>query len=1311
MIFGIWAAVAVMAASWALSKLFSRDAESPTVDRPEVDMPLAEDGQPVPICYGRVRLRVPQVMWWKGAMREHPHLPKDELYLRASLQLGLGLHVANNDINRIYVGDRKVWQGFVAVEPPLADEARLMRDDTIVPRFDLNLWSSTPDGIPVLGRYGKIKWYPGTDTQGQSAFLVGNISDPVPNFRGFSYLLFEDCSLGPNSTPPAIHVEVVGYPDALNGASTREISNHANPMEVIYDLLTNPWGRLGLDTALIGTTSFQAAAVTLDDESHGISVLVDRATSCVDVIREILSNIDAVLYIDPLLGTLEIALIRDDYTVAALPEFTDDHMDLDGVEEMTQTTWENVIDQIRVSYEARLSNSKTTTAIAQNMATFYGRSPNRVRSRDLRYQYIKSWGQIRNVAARELSVASQPVLRARIPFNREAFDLRPGDVFRWSSDSYGWTDRVMRVVHVDFGGDDGNIKVLCFEDRFALDKPVFGDPVEVVPITFPDPQPATVRQTIEMPQWMGYRAEVEGLVANRDHARLFTLARPPGDDEDRYIPHISEDAGTTYTKDGEKRRFATYAKVQLAYNRTIEPYDTATHLRIKALSDPNVLQAQTEAQIRAGGNLVLGNAAAGQEIVSYESFDELAINAAAEVWIYDASTDVYVDETTDFNDAGDADWSPVPTSEAVDDYVAIGLADKFTKLDLDNANGTAGVGGTGTWQYWSESGQWLDLAGVTDGTSGFTATAADGQIVTFTAPTDWATRAINGGSSLYFIRFVVTGAYSTNPVYDQGTVGGVYRLKNIWRSQLDTSPINLAVNDDLWFVADDDVWLENLGELGLDGDEAAKIKLQTFDGVVGMDLADDTAEDLQLVNRSLLPYPVDTLLVAPEPAINAWDSADDARNEYPGETLEGDSDRWIVGPEILPSFLRRLRTQESIRRGDDADEDPDETDAVEGLGATTYDVDVDADGGGFVNIGNVSDDGTPINLEPVAFSTASASEALRVRTKRADDAADRYSFTSPEVKTRLAEYRQLLPNPSFDDATDGRGWTLVSGTVAYVDSADALGFDGKYVHATSSLAVLERVVDVQALSAPGKDAHLIFYARDLWSGSTDSVRVKMISETSSGTPTIPSDDSGDLTPSTTHWDRHVLSINNLHASTAQIRIRIELQFAAGVNVDGAVDGFDLRICGNLSADQVSNGGFNTDLTGWTANDIARAADAGASEGAGYVFGEDVPGGNITRTIALAGGFTTGDVIWLRCRRRDGANEDAGTVSLIAKDAGGNALRTATTGPTTTGDPEGIWQVQDLYLIIPNTCTQYTVGFETDGDAQFDDVSVHLCDLS
>ncbi len=146
---------------------------------------------------------------------------------------------------------------------------------------------------------------------------------------------------------------------------------------------------------------------------------------------------------------------------------------------------------------------------------------------------------------------------------------------------------------------------------------------------------------------------------------------------------------------------------------------------------------------------------------------------AVKAWQVDADGGpAYVDETTDFNSATSADVLPFPASEAVGDYFAVGLATKFGKLKLDNAGGTAGVGGTVAWEYWNGS-AWTALSGVTDGTTGFTAAAADGQVVSWTMPADWATTSINGSAQLYYVRARVTQVYTTNPVYDQGFVGGM----------------------------------------------------------------------------------------------------------------------------------------------------------------------------------------------------------------------------------------------------------------------------------------------------------------------------------------------------------------------------------------------------------------------------------------------------------------------------------------------------------------------------------------------------------
>ncbi len=151
----------------------------------------------------------------------------------------------------------------------------------------------------------------------------------------------------------------------------------------------------------------------------------------------------------------------------------------------------------------------------------------------------------------------------------------------------------------------------------------------------------------------------------------------------------------------------------------------------------------------------------GTVAVSNDSF--------AQVWQVDNTT--FVDQSSGANDATNANWTVFPATEDTSDYVAMGYRQKFKKVIFDYANGTAGVGGSVTWQYWNGS-TWAALSGVSDGTTGFTATAGDGKVLTFTVPTDWATTSLNGSQQLYYIRALVAGAYSTNPILDQGFIGG-----------------------------------------------------------------------------------------------------------------------------------------------------------------------------------------------------------------------------------------------------------------------------------------------------------------------------------------------------------------------------------------------------------------------------------------------------------------------------------------------------------------------------------------------------------
>ena len=141
------------------------------------------------------------------------------------------------------------------------------------------------------------------------------------------------------------------------------------------------------------------------------------------------------------------------------------------------------------------------------------------------------------------------------------------------------------------------------------------------------------------------------------------------------------------------------------------------------------------------------------------------------VWQYDDSTSTFVDETLDAKGTSNADWTLFPSTEAVNDYVAFGYTSTFTQLKFDYANGTAGIGGAVDWEYWNGT-TWNALSGLTDNTTGFTAAAADGLTVSWTLPSDWATRTLSSAESLYYVRAKISIVYPTNPVLDQGYVLG-----------------------------------------------------------------------------------------------------------------------------------------------------------------------------------------------------------------------------------------------------------------------------------------------------------------------------------------------------------------------------------------------------------------------------------------------------------------------------------------------------------------------------------------------------------
>lgn len=216
--------------------------------------------------------------------------------------------------------------------------------------------------------------------------------------------------------------------------------------------------------------------------------------------------------------------------------------------------------------------------------------------------------------------------------------------------------------------------------------------------------------------------------------------------------------------------------------------------------------------------------------------------SAAQVWQVAAVGPVFVDITTEYNDATVADFEPFPAAEALGDYFAVGMSEPFAQIVLDNTGGTAGTVGTVDWEYW-DGAAWQALGGVVDGTTGFTAGPSAGQTVSWTVPGDWAPVALGGSDPLYYVRAVVTLVYTVDPVYDSGTAAGdatwTATMDNIeqW-GQLNGSPswyinnIESRVDTDILLV---DAWVSARDMIFMAQTSDADL-LQGTPGNIGLDL-------------------------------------------------------------------------------------------------------------------------------------------------------------------------------------------------------------------------------------------------------------------------------------------------------------------------------------------------------------------------------------------------------------------------------------------------------------------------------------------
>jgi hypothetical protein len=461
--------------------------------------PTTTEDRHVPLIWGRVRQKGPNVIWFGDLLQDAiTEKIKTGLWSSERITTGFRYHLGMQlamcrgpdvVLKRVWIGDDEVFSGTVSTNT----------------FFDID----KPDlfGGEELGQGGvqaTCDFYTGSTTQAVNAYLnddarqrvASAITPTAPRYSGTCYMVARQftsaaplasnrgASLGMSTSIKPWSAELERYTGIFSGQGAGEdkVGVDANPVNVIYEILTNEeWG-FGKEVSVtdIDLPNFLAAADTMITEVNGFSMLLDRETPAKEILAELQRHIDGVVFLDQTTGKWAIKLARADYDIDTVPQLTDDNVS--EVRDYSRGSWADTTNTISVGYIKRDDDYKASFALAQDMAnamiqgngTIAGAS---TVSAKINYPGCKNSALASIFAWRALRAQSYPLARCTLIVNRQMWELSIGDVVAWTNARLGFTKLPMRITRIDYGRLQSNKMTLSVvQDVFQFSAASMGTP-------------------------------------------------------------------------------------------------------------------------------------------------------------------------------------------------------------------------------------------------------------------------------------------------------------------------------------------------------------------------------------------------------------------------------------------------------------------------------------------------------------------------------------------------------------------------------------------------------------------------------------------------------------------------------------------------------------------------------------------------------------------------------------------------------------------------------------------------------------------
>jgi hypothetical protein len=576
----------------------------------DLQFPRAAENAPIPPIWGRIRTKGPNTLW-VGDFLAKPIKKKVKTGLFSStkqivgyqyfvgLQLGLGMGPCT--LHRIWCDKEILWEGTANVD----GQALVINKP--------NLFGGKEKGG---GFTGTIRFYTGGWTQGINAYMEGIIgAGDVPAYRGTCYVVLEHCNIGETDQLRPLSFELSRYSNDLAIPDGKNlIGDDLNPMELLFQVFTADWGGLNVDVGMFNIEVMQTVALTLYDESNGMSLIVSQSNDGKTITQEVMRQIDGLLYCNPQEGNIVTKLIRKDYDIDDLPVF--DESNILAVRNFNSKLWEDTINQVRVTFTDRAKKYEESSAMDQDLANI--NSQDRIRSTTQSFPGVNNATLAQEIASRELAQGSVPLMAVQLETNREASQLRPGDCFVWAWDPYRISRVVMRVRDFDLGSLSSNkIVFQATQDEFAIGATTFTPPSSSGGNVPPPDDPATAAVTRLVTEGSFFFANASAINISDVQGIILVAAEAPDIASLEYDIYTSNNGGANYDLVKEHVAYTTHGSLNTAVTAAAN-LSTGVIPSLTVTAEVDDFTTNTAAEIGQGNGLVLID----NELCAYESYTD-----------------------------------------------------------------------------------------------------------------------------------------------------------------------------------------------------------------------------------------------------------------------------------------------------------------------------------------------------------------------------------------------------------------------------------------------------------------------------------------------------------------------------------------------------------------------------------------------------------------------------------------------------------------------------------------------------------------